>query len=65
VTRCKRCGVPSPDDPDSAADGGVSQREIEGGHYCLACISYIREHPAELEDLPVQWVKMFVEFGDD
>jgi hypothetical protein len=65
MTRCKRCGVPSPDDPDSAVDGGVSQRQLESGYYCMACMSYIREHPSELDDLPVRWVEIFVEFGDD
>jgi hypothetical protein len=65
MTRCQRCGIPSPDDPDSAADGGISQREIGDEHYCLVCMSYIREHPGELNDLPVQWVEMFVETGDD
>lgn len=60
MTRCIRCGVPSPNDPDAASNGGISQTHLEGESYCMVCVDYIREHPEEREDLPPEALKRIV-----
>jgi len=61
MAECSRCGVPDPEDPRAAKNGGVQLQATGQGILCVVCVDVLQERGTTTRDVDQAGLETFVD----